>query len=70
MFLKAHLTTYHSNTNIYIIACVGIRHVYINAPGDFWTRLGTIGQNPSVSKSHRLHVVIIWIFFIDLKYIP
>lgn len=30
---------------------------------------GMIGQNPRVSRSNRLHVVIFWDFFIDLKYI-
>ena len=31
--------------------------------------LGIIGQNPSVSKSNWLHVVIFQFFFIDLRYI-
>ena len=33
-------------------------------PGRF---LGIIGQNPSVSKSNRLYVVIFRFFFIDLR---
>ena len=36
-------------------------------PGRF---LGIINQNPSVSKSNWLHVVIFRFFFISLKYIP
>ena len=32
--------------------------------------LGIIGQNPSVSKSNRLHGDISQIFLIDLKYTP
>ncbi len=31
--------------------------------------LGIIGQDPSVSKSNRLHIVIIRLFFIELRYI-
>ena len=29
-----------------------------------------IGQNPSVSKSHHLHVVIFWFAFMNLRYNP
>jgi hypothetical protein len=29
--------------------------------------LDIIGQNPSVSKSNQLHVVIFWFVFIDLR---
>ena len=36
-------------------------------PGRF---LGLIGQNLSVSKSNRLHVVIFRFFFTHLRYIP
>ena len=32
--------------------------------------LGIIGQNPRVSKSHRLHVMISQILFICSRYIP
>ena len=32
--------------------------------------LGTIGLNPSVSKSNRLHVVVFWFRSINLRYIP
>ena len=32
--------------------------------------LGSISQNPSISKSSCLHVVIFRIFFINLSYIP
>ena len=28
--------------------------------------VGIIGENPSVSKSNRLHVVIVWVSFIEL----
>ena len=35
-------------------------------PGRFW---GIIGDNHSVFKSNQLHVVIFWLFFIDLRYI-
>ena len=34
------------------------------------TFLGTIDHNPSVSKLHRLPVVIFWFFFTHLAYIP
>ena len=33
---------------------------------NFW---GIIGQNPSVSKSNELHVVILMYFFTELGYI-
>jgi hypothetical protein len=32
--------------------------------------LGIFGENPSVFKSNQLHVVILWLFFKDLRYIP
>jgi len=32
--------------------------------------LSMIGQNPSVFKSYRLHVVIARFFFINLRHIP
>ena len=32
--------------------------------------LGIIGQSPSVSKSDRFHIVIIWFFFANSGYIP
>ena len=32
--------------------------------------LGMINQNPGVSKSNQLHVVIFQFFLINLKYIP
>jgi hypothetical protein len=36
-----------------------------------WERfVGIVGQNPSVPKSNRLHVVSFWFFFISLRYIP
>ena len=38
-----------------------------SCPGRY---LGIIAQNPSVSKSNRLHVVIFRIFFSKLRYIP
>jgi hypothetical protein len=31
--------------------------------------LGIIGQNPNVSKSNQLHVVIFWFSFIDMRHI-
>ena len=35
-------------------------------PGRF---MGKIGQDPRVFKSNRLHVGILWCFFIELGYI-
>ena len=31
--------------------------------------LGIIGHNPSVSKSNQLRVVILWFFFMKMRYI-
>jgi hypothetical protein len=35
--------------------------------GDFWAY--SIGQDPNVSKCNRLHVVILWLVFMNLRYI-
>ena len=43
---------------------------YSNIPSMARRFLGINGQDPSVSKSNRLHVVILWTFFVILKCIP
>jgi hypothetical protein len=55
-----------SNTFTFAIVHLHAHPPYRHCPGRF---LGIIGQNPSVSKSDRLHVVIFWFLSTNLRYI-
>ena len=50
----------------YLVLVVCILKVLVPVPRKF---LGIVGQDPSDSKSSRIHVDIIWFCFIHLRYI-
>ena len=47
-----------------LITAIDFLSVCDQCPGRF---LGIIGQNPSVSKSNQLHVVVFWFSFIYIE---
>ena len=55
----------HEHLTLYTLATI-VCHPLNQYPGRFF---GIIGQNPSVSKSDQLHVVIFRLFFMNLRHI-